>query len=130
MQLFLQCRRKDSNLEDSLPLKNLIQNKVATAFIALNAKLDLHIYKLDESMNLNVPDDLSIISFDDPYFDSELGAFTHIYQSEQLIGEGAANILIQLLDKRHNNEGYKKKNIPPKLVVKGTTGTAPKVLFD
>lgn len=119
-----------SNLEESFPLKNLIQNKVATAFIALNAKLGLHIYKLAKSMNLNVPDDLSIISFDDPYFDSELGAFTHISQSEQLIGEGAANILIQLLDKRHNNEGYKKKNIPPKLVVKGTTGTAPKVLLD
>lgn len=112
--------------ENGLPLQKLIENKVATAFIALNAKLGLHIYKLAKQINLRVPEDISIISFDDPYFDSDLGDFTHIFQFEQRIGEEAANILIQLLTNQGLNEGYKKINITPKLVVKGTTGSPPK----
>ncbi|WP_062110102.1 GntR family transcriptional regulator [Bacillus niameyensis] len=115
-----------SSNENVLPLQQLIENKVATAFIALNAKLGLHLYKLAKSMKLRVPEDISIISFDDPYFDSDLGDFTHIYQFEQRIGEEAANILNQLLTNQRKNEGYKKINIAPKLVVKGTTGSAPK----
>src|SRR6185312_13057941 len=53
-----------SNLDNSNALHELIKKNEATAFITLNAKLGLYIYKLAQKMNMKIPEDLSIITFD------------------------------------------------------------------
>ncbi|MBS4195610.1 GntR family transcriptional regulator [Lederbergia citri] len=115
---------KQGDLTDQNLLYQFIRSRKATAYIALNAKLSVHIAKLAKSSFLNIPEDISIVTFDDPSFDTDFGMYTHIFQSEQTIGKEAANILVQLLEERQKNNipHYKKKSITPQLVVKGTTG--------
>ncbi|MCJ7840036.1 GntR family transcriptional regulator [Lederbergia sp. NSJ-179] len=114
------------DLEEDGLFHQLLMNGAATAYITLNAKLGLYLSKLAEHLNVKIPDDISIVTFDNPHFDDELGDFTHIFQSENTIGKEAATILLQLL-KEDQNDGacYEKRIIPPKLVVNGSTGPAP-----
>ncbi|MEK3888274.1 GntR family transcriptional regulator [Bacillus sp. FSL K6-3431] len=114
-----------SNINSDHPLYRYVSGRNASAYITLNANLGIYISRLAKRIGLKVPEDISIITFDNPSYEyDELGIYTHISQSEKKIGQEAAQILIQLLDSRKNNRpfDYKKKNIPPKLVVKETTG--------
>jgi GntR family transcriptional regulator of arabinose operon len=113
------------NLDDADPLYRYMKKRSASAYITLNAKLGIHISRLAKHMRLNIPEDISILTFDDPsYGYDDFGGFTHISQSEREIGKEAAKILVQQLDDREHNKpfSYKKKKLTPKLVVKETTG--------
>ena len=89
-------------VDDQHPLYRYIRNKLATAYITLNAKLGLHIAAIAQRLELSVPGDLSILTFDDPSSGiDETGSFTHIAQSEVEIGRQAAEVLVDLLN--HND---------------------------
>ncbi|MFY0762303.1 GntR family transcriptional regulator [Metabacillus dongyingensis] len=112
-------------VDDNHPLYQLMASRKASAYITLNAKLGVHISRLAKRIGLTVPKDISILTFDDPSSGyDEFGVYTHISQSEQEMGQEAAKILMQLLDKRKNKTpfNYKKINLTPKLIVKETTG--------
>lgn len=111
-------------VDDQHPLYRYIRNKLATAYITLNAKLGLHIAAIAQRLELNVPDELSILTFDDPSSgDGETRAFTHVAQSEIEIGRQAAEVLIGLLDSDGESDGkYHKIILQPKLVVGKSTG--------
>ncbi|MCY9698116.1 GntR family transcriptional regulator [Paenibacillus alginolyticus] len=111
-------------VDDQHPLYRYVRNKLATAYITLNAKLGLHIAAIAQRLELNVPDELSILTFDDPYSgEGETSAFTHVAQSEIEIGRQAAEILIGLLDSDGESDGkYHKIILQPKLVVGKSTG--------
>ncbi|MCJ8007482.1 GntR family transcriptional regulator [Lederbergia wuyishanensis] len=115
---------KQGESNDQNLLNQFIRNRKATAYIALNAKLGVHIAKFAKNFSLNIPEDISIVTFDNPSFDDDFGTYTHIFQSEQTIGKEAANILVQILEERRksNVPSFEKKSISPKLVVKETTG--------
>lgn len=113
------------NLDDDHSLYQFMENRYATAYITLNAKLGLYISRLAKHIGLSVPEDISILTFDDPSSGyDEFGVYTHISQSEQEMGREAAKILIKLLDNRKVKTpfDYKKINLTPKLIVKETTG--------
>jgi GntR family transcriptional regulator of arabinose operon len=113
------------NMDDDHPLYRFIASRNASAFITLNAKLGLHISRLAKRIGLKVPEDMSILTFDDPSSGyDEFSVYTHISQSEQEMGQEAAKILVELLDNQKNNArfDYKKINLTPKLIVKETTG--------
>ncbi|MCD9026220.1 GntR family transcriptional regulator [Cohnella silvisoli] len=109
--------------DDNHVLRRYIKNGLATAYITLNAKLALYIASIAKSLDLNVPGDLSILTFDDPSSGiDERGKFTHIAQSEEEIGSRAATILIDLLNQPENANGYKKVILKPELVIRDSTG--------
>ncbi|MGM7723953.1 GntR family transcriptional regulator [Metabacillus sp. Hm71] len=113
------------NMDDDHPLYRFIASQYASAYITLNAKLGLHISRLAKRIGLKVPEDVSILTFDDPSSGyDEFSVYTHISQSEQEMGQEAAKILVEMLDKQKNNTRieYKKINLTPKLIVKETTG--------
>lgn len=111
-------------VDDQHPLYRYIRNKLATAYITLNAKLGLHIAAIAQRLELSVPDELSILTFDDPSSgDGETRAFTHVAQSEAEIGRQAAEVLIGLLNSDGDGDcKYHKIILQPKLVVGKSTG--------
>ncbi|XOK59419.1 GntR family transcriptional regulator [Paenibacillus elgii] len=120
-------RIDDVLLDEHHPLYRHLQSQSATAYIALNAKLGIHIAILARRLGLRVPDDLSILTFDDPSPGlEEPGRYTHVAQSEGEIGSKAAEILIRMLehpqDKEKDNRRYTKIILRPELVVRGSTG--------
>lgn len=111
-------------IDENHPLFRYIKNKLATAYITLNAKLGLHIAAVSRRLELVVPDDLSIVTFDDPSSGVDgTGIYTHIAQSEGEIGRQAAKVLIGLLGRTEEGAAqYSKIILKPKLVVRKSTG--------
>ena len=97
----------------------------ATAYITLNSRLGVHVSKLAEHIGLHVPNDISILTFDNPYMEiNEKGALSYISQSEEEIGAEAAMILLQLLVGKKVAASYssRSKTLNPKLIIRDTTG--------
>lgn len=110
-------------LEDH-PLYRYIKNRMATAYIALNSKLGAHLLQMAGQAGLQVPRDLSIITFDDPVAVIEgFTTFTHIKQFEREIGYKAASLLIERMNAGSESRGkYSKILMKPELVIRHTTG--------
>ncbi|UKS28311.1 substrate-binding domain-containing protein [Paenibacillus sp. HWE-109] len=115
-----------NGVDDQHPLYRYLRNKLATAYITLNAKLGLHIAAIAHRLELNVPCELSILTFDDPSSgEGETRSFTHVAQSEAEIGSKAAEVLIGLLEGNSEEDGkYRKIILQPKLIVGKSTGPA------
>jgi GntR family transcriptional regulator of arabinose operon len=111
------------NIHEDHALYRYIKNRMATAFITLNAKLGLHIASIAKRLDLRVPEDISIVTFDDPSpgFD-EFGTFTYVAQSEEEMGIQATKILLDLLKTpSHQGMSYSKLVLKPQLKVRHTT---------
>ncbi|MRN54702.1 GntR family transcriptional regulator [Paenibacillus monticola] len=100
------------------PLYRFIKNRMATAFITLNGRLGLHIRSICRELGLRVPEDISILTFDDPSPGlNESGALTYISQSEGIMGEEAVNILLNMLEEPQNlDHKYHKVILKPELI--------------
>ncbi|CAG5077145.1 AraR, Transcriptional regulator, GntR family with LacI sensor [Thermobacillus xylanilyticus] len=109
------------------PLYRFVKNRMATAYITLNGRLGLHIHAICRQIGLRVPEDVSILTFDDPSPELEqFGFFSHISQSEHEMGEKAARILLDLLESPLAQEPkYHKIVLEPVLVKRRSTGPAP-----
>jgi GntR family transcriptional regulator, arabinose operon transcriptional repressor len=108
----------------SHPLYRYIRNKMATAYISLNGRLGVQVYQMARQAGLAIPDDLSIISFDDPTsIVEEFSFFSHIKQFEFDMGSRAAGKLLEIIQGGAEHSGkYSKTLIEPELVVRQTTG--------
>lgn len=106
------------------PLFRYIRNRMATAYITLNGRLGVQIYQMARQAGLSVPDDLSIVSFDDPTsIVEEFSFFTHIKQFEFEMGYRAAGKLLEIIQCGAGRGGkYSKTSIEPELVVRQTSG--------
>jgi GntR family transcriptional regulator of arabinose operon len=112
------------NLQEDHLLYRYIKNSRATAYITTNGKLGLWVYRIARRLGLRVPEDISIVTFDDPAAEFDVSVFTHISQSEDKMGNQAARILIETLE--HDNglqtSGYRKIIMIPELIINQTTG--------
>lgn len=111
--------------DESNPLYRYMRSGLVTSYITLNARLGVKLYRLAKQIGLRVPEDVSIMTFDDPssgYDDFEI--FTHIAQSEEEMGMKAAEILLDLLKPALPilPKDYRKVTLRPNLVVRETTG--------
>lgn len=113
-----------SEIDKKHPLYRFIKNQIATAYITLNGRLGLHIYSICKELGLKVPEDVSILTFDDPSPGlHEWGYFSHISQSEMEMGEAATQILMDILEGGDSREqGYTKVILEPKLIESQSTG--------
>ncbi|MCF6409619.1 GntR family transcriptional regulator [Pseudalkalibacillus salsuginis] len=111
------------NLDDKSPLYQFMKQQSASAYITLNARLGIHISRLAKFIGLHVPEDISILTFDDPSSGyDDFGVYTHISQSEQEMGQEAAKILVQLLNNRNKKTSdYKRKMLQSKIIVNEST---------
>ncbi|MFD0693179.1 GntR family transcriptional regulator [Paenibacillus sp. GCM10027628] len=111
-------------IEEDHALYRYMKNRMATAFITLNGKLGLHIALIAKHLNLRVPEDISIITFDDPSpgFE-EFNYFTYVAQSEEKMGVQAAQTLLgQIKAPSQSAVSYNKVVLEPQLVIRQTTG--------
>ncbi|ANS74101.1 GntR family transcriptional regulator [Paenibacillus yonginensis] len=113
-----------SGIDKKHPLYRFIKNQIATAYITLNGRLGLHIYSICKELGLKVPEDVSILTFDDPSPGlHEWIYFSHISQSEIEMGEAAANLLLELFENNEpKDQGYTKVILQPKLIESQSTG--------
>lgn len=111
-----------SEIQESHPLYRFMKSNMATAYIALNAKLGLYISSIAKRLGQTVPVDISIITFDNPSsrYD-ESGFFTFIDQSEKEIGKQAAEIVIDIIERQRRDENYQKVILNPKIVIRHST---------
>ncbi|WP_438432089.1 GntR family transcriptional regulator [Gorillibacterium sp. sgz500922] len=117
-----------SEIDPQHPLYRFIRNRMATAYITLNARLGVYLSTVAKQIGLRVPEDLSIVTFDDPSSGyGEFGTYTHISQSEERMGGEAAEILVDLLEGKARPAKYSKTVLEPKLVVRSSTGPVPPV---
>ncbi|MEC0127690.1 GntR family transcriptional regulator [Paenibacillus pabuli] len=111
---------------ESHPLYRYISNKMVTAYISLNGRLGVQIYQMAKQAGLRIPEDVSIVSFDDPTsIVEEFSIFTHVKQFEREMGIRAANQLLEVIRNSPQLTGFSKILIEPELVVRQTTGSCP-----
>ncbi|MDO3413368.1 GntR family transcriptional regulator [Saccharibacillus sp. CPCC 101409] len=113
----------NSEIDAGHPLYRFIHNRMATAYIALNCSLGVQILSIAKKAGLRVPEDLSIISFDNPTpLFEELSLLTHIDQSEYQMGEEAVKLLLRTIQRADGEtNGFQKIILEPRLVVCKTT---------
>jgi GntR family transcriptional regulator, arabinose operon transcriptional repressor len=106
-------------------IKNLLMSKDRpTAIFTMNQVIAILSLKAAFSIGLKIPDDLSILSFDesDIIYNMEL-PLTSVYQYTYYMGKRAAELLIERI------EGYqgpqRKEFIPAQLQIRASTGRPP-----
>lgn len=124
-QIPIDHRHRLVHLDIEVPKKEeirafLTRNPELTAIFAINPGFGLEILKVAEEMNIRVPQDMSLIFFDD----FELSEFhyvrpTCISQEEQTLGQEAAKLLLSIME----NPAQEKRKLflPPKLIIREST---------
>ena len=108
------------------PLYRYIRNRMVTAYISLNGRLGVQIYQMAKQAGLRVPEDVSIVSFDDPTsIVEEFSIFTHVKQFEWDMGYQVAGKLLEVLRDQREVRSYSKLLIEPELIIRQTSGHVP-----
>ena len=117
---FLDKHKKFSYYQD-LFLNLITQNRV-TAFITAESSTCTYLYDLLTSLDVKVPGDVSLMSFDKPVCSSRNpDFFTHISQSEYLMGREAGTLLKNRIELYDINTYH--RVITPTLHVHESTGS-------
>lgn len=122
--------QKPALLDASLPLEHyqqaildLIQKDKTTALVAAQSSTCLYLYKILASLGLRVPEDVSVLSFDNPFIRFEpFEFFTYVDQQEYQIGYEAGRILMEMMENDPSN--IQKSTISPKLATRKSTAAA------
>ena len=117
---FLDKHKKFSYYQD-LFLNLITQNRV-TAFITAESSTCTYLYDLLTSLDIKVPGNVSLMSFDKPVCSSRNpDFFTHISQSEYLMGREAGTLLKNRIELYDINTYH--RVITPTLHVHESTGS-------
>ena len=95
-----------------------------TALIAINDLLAIGVMRAAKDLGLNIPGDLSVVGFDDIHISNYLiPRLTTVARDAITVGKEAVKLLLA----RINNPDMPRKilNIPPRLVIRESTGPAP-----
>lgn len=111
----------DKNMEPyQKPFRDIIAKNKITAFITSGRNCCLFLYQILKALKLVVPNDISLLSIDNPQLNSMgMEYFTYVDQSEFIIGKEAGTILRRKLE-QYDNSTYQKV-ILPRLVLHQST---------
>lgn len=99
--------------------RRLIKQDRINAFITAECSTCSYLYELFSSMHIRVPEDVSLMSFDKPLVDSQTPSFfTHINQSEYLMGREAGTILREQIE---SHAQVCQRVVPPRLEIRHST---------
>jgi len=94
-----------------------------TAIVALNDEVALGAFTRIKEMGLSVPDDISIIGFDDiPSAERAETPLTTMRQPTAMIGVKAVDMLLKRIDNRHLDAVH--LTVPAELILRATTAQA------
>ena len=114
-------RKEKSHYRETL-LKLINEDKV-TAFITAENDACTYLYNLCTSLNLDIPGTISLMTFDTPTAEGRNpDFFTHINQSEFIMGREAGHLLRRRLEQ--NDMNIYRKVIMPSLEVRQSTAPA------
>lgn len=100
---------RSSQTDENHPLYRYMKVRSATAYLALHPHIALLLYQFAESIGLRVPEDISIVSFDNPtILQDQFSFFTFIDQQESTMGRQAAELAIQLTAPLYRRETEEK----------------------
>lgn len=103
-------------------VNRLVREEKVTAFIAAECNTCVYLDELCASLNLDVPKAVSLVSFDQPISKTRNPDFyTHINQSEHLMGQEAGLLLRRRLEQ--NDMGIYHKVITPSLEIHQSTAS-------
>lgn len=101
-------------------LVDIIQNKRVSAFVTADLSVARYLYHLILSLGYRIPEDFSLISFDDPIYSIEsMELFTYIKQPSYEIGRDGARILLDII--QHEPTKYQQIVKEPTLVIGKST---------
>ncbi|BBE31498.1 arabinose metabolism transcriptional repressor [Tepiditoga spiralis] len=105
--------------------KYITENKI-TGIVALNDYVALHIVKMSRIKNIKIPEDLSVVGFDDKEIVKHLEVpLTTVAQYPKNIGYQAGNLLIKKIEIKNNDELDSKIihqiYYPTKLIIRNST---------
>ncbi|BFH67554.1 hypothetical protein J27TS7_17040 [Paenibacillus dendritiformis] len=108
---------------DDSELARHMKSGIASAYIALDGKLGMRMRQMAKRFGLRVPEDISLLTFDNPENDEDQESFfTYIYQNEMEIGRQAATILTEIIERRETDGEYRKVILQPQLIIGRSTG--------
>jgi LacI family transcriptional regulator len=106
----------------SMTKKLLSMHEPPRAIFAETDLIALGAMQAIKEQGLHVPGDLAVIGFDDiPFASFPEVQLTTISQPKYRIGQLAAEILLEMLDKSNNTNTKKQIVLEPKLIIRGTT---------
>ncbi len=102
----------------------LIRHDRITAIIVSESAACLYLYDLITSLGYKIPQDISLLSFDNPISAvSDFNFFTHINQSEYALSQEAGQILKRMIQKKDFT--VQRKVLTPVLEIHNSTGLVP-----
>lgn len=97
-----------------------------TAIFSFNDEMAIGVLKVARRLGIAVPDQLSVIGFDDIRFAQHINpALTTIAQPMRQIGEGTVRLLLRILSGGGDAETPESVTLPHKLVVRESTASPP-----
>lgn len=96
------------------------ESNVPTAIFAVNDLVALGIIDAAEEIGLSIPQDISLVGFDDiPYASLPKIRLTTVSQPKDHIGREAVRILLEKIENKNNNTGLQ-RIIQPELIVRSS----------
>jgi LacI family transcriptional regulator len=96
--------------------------KGVTGIFAANDMMAFGVYQAAFSMALRIPDDLSVIGFDDVSFASVVTpGLTTIHQPMNQIGIDCVKMLVDMIEAKKSQESF--RTYTPTLIVRGSTSS-------
>ncbi len=90
-----------------------------TAIFCHNDEMAIGVLNIARELNLNVPNDLSVIGFDDiPFSEYCEPALTTVHQPRELIGQNAMKALLDRLHEKHGKKGILSQSLPTQFIVR------------
>ncbi len=117
-----QIVRVKSTIEDAYrkSLELLKKDNRPTAIITVNDYFAVGVLRAASDLNINIPEDLSIISFDDILLANFTSPrLTTVRLEAKAVGQGAVTILLNRLNNK--NLAIQKERIPAKLIIREST---------
>lgn len=102
-------------------LEFFINRKVSAVF-AFNDLMAIDLYRSAHKMNIKIPEDLSIVGFDNiPFSDLILPPLTTINQPVREMGKSVVETMLEIIEKKDQDKTEYRKVFEPKLIVRGST---------
>jgi len=110
----------------------LSRDQKPTGLVSYNDQIALYLLDVIREKNLKVPEDISLVGFDDSFL-AELSEvkLTTVTHPQNVMGMKSAEMILRLANQKLNNtksEDVKSIVYEPKLIIRESTGTCPNVI--
>lgn len=103
--------------------EKLAEIKKASAIFVQTDLMAFGVIRALHENGIKVPDDIAIIGYDDiPYAKYHLPSLSTVHQPVNELADNACNVLLEKLEIKNNTNGNHYIEIPPKLVIRESSG--------